>query len=107
MAGDDLTDVIEHVVPLAEMVASLRRELAVAVEQADELPGPRLLVTRCELELQIVIKQTDTGKGGLRFLVLRAGAERSRGNETTHTIRLQLEPEGGRPVPVSSRKKRR
>lgn len=100
MPDSDLSDVIEHAVPLVEMVTSLRRELAVAVEQADSRSGPRLQVTRCELELQIVIKQTNTGKGGLRFMVLRAGAELSRGSETTHTIRLQLEPAGG-PITVS------
>ena len=81
--------------PLAEVIADLRKELEQAIDQAAEQklrfePG----VIEVELSVQIEAK----GEAGVKFWVVTVGA--SAGQSRTHTIKIPLKPVSadGKPV---------
>lgn len=95
--SDNLTDALAHDVPLSQMISSLRQELRVAQQNAQEDDeGPFFGVEDVEVELSIkVTKQT---KGGIKVYVV---GEHSRGSEALHTFRLKLAPRGDIEVSAS------
>lgn len=93
--SNDLTETTDEPIALSEMIATLRRELAVAAAAAPDGPGRRFSVDRCEIELQVAVTRSTTGKGGVKFWVVEAGAEHARAVASTHTFRLHLMPNGG------------
>lgn len=92
MAGQDLTDITEQVIPLTEMIASLRRELAVATVQADDITGPKLRVKQCEIQLQVALRKATEGQAGLKWYAILT-TKHTRAVDNLYTIKLQLEPD--------------
>jgi Trypsin-co-occurring domain 2 len=76
---------------LAETVAALRAELAVAVAAGadEEIQFP---VGPVELEFHVGVTKSAEGKGGLRFWVLELGGGGSRATETVQKLTVTLEP---------------
>ena len=91
-------------IPLAETLQTLRRELQLAQLQSVG-EGILFQMDKIELELKIVISRKTKGEGGIQFYVVKAGGEYERAGETTHTVKLTLNPvdrETGMRVNVSS-----
>lgn len=76
-------------IPLAEMVQTLRKELARAQGQAKD---EKILfeLEKVELELKVVVSRTGKGHGGVEFWVVSAGGEYEKKGESSHTIKLTL-----------------
>jgi hypothetical protein len=76
---------------LAEAVASLRAELAEAVEQGkgQDIKFP---VAEINLEFQVGVTRDVRGGGKLRFWVLELGADAGYGTETIQKVTIALGP---------------
>lgn len=74
---------------LADMIAALRTELEDAQRRAaaEEL---RFGIKDVEVEATVQIVRNTAGRAGVQFWVVQAGGEHSRGNATTHRIKLNL-----------------
>jgi hypothetical protein len=92
MPRQDVTTV--ETIPLAEMVESLRNELAKSRERARGEPL-QFSVERIELELNVEVSRDMKGDGKIVFGVFSVGASASKSSSSTHTFRLTL-------IPVSS-----
>jgi hypothetical protein len=82
---------------LSDLIAELRRELAVAQIKGQGL-HPRLRIEEAEIELQVVITREDSDGIGVKFWVLNADMKDKRADATTQKIKLKLKPsdvEGG------------
>ena len=90
-------------IPLASAIEDLRSELLLALEAGK---GEKLhfRLKPIELELQVAITATGSGKGGVKFWVVEFGVEGGGKRETTHKLKLTLEPigQGGEPFEVSA-----
>jgi hypothetical protein len=85
MAGNAL------VLPLAESIDALRRELSDAI-RTGENEDLQFALGTVELELQVEARREGTGGAGIVFGVVSAGAKGSRSSSSTHTLRLKLTP---------------
>lgn len=94
---------------LADTLKALRSELQQSqLESADE--GILFRVDKVELELRVVVKSTGGGEGKIRWWVVEAGLKAEETEETSHLVKLTLNPidkESGGPVNVSSRKRKK
>ncbi|MFE6821755.1 trypco2 family protein [Streptomyces sp. NPDC057690] len=74
---------------LADMLGGLRRELEDAQRQAagEQL---RFGIADVEVEATVQITRNAAGRAGIQFWVVQAGGEYTRGNATTHRIKLNL-----------------
>lgn len=81
---------------LAEMIASLRRELQTALA-AGQVEAVRFDVDKIELELKVGLSRKQGADAGVAFWVLKAGARIDASQDTMHTFKLSLTPvlEGG------------
>jgi hypothetical protein len=89
---------------LAEMIEALRVELAVAVDQGDG-QSIRFDVGPIELEVEVAATKKTTGKAGVEFWVITAGADRAREDVVTQRIKITLQPKPANspgPVQVAS-----
>lgn len=79
--------------PLHQMIQSLRAQLekCMADAKAEEL---QLKIGSIDLELKVVAASQDDLDGGIGWSVLRFGAKTSKKDETVHTLRINLRPEG-------------
>jgi hypothetical protein len=80
-------------IPLASAIEDLRSELLRALEAGI---GEKLhfRLKPIELELQVAVTATGAGKGGVKFWVVEFGVEGGAKRETTHKLKLTLEPVG-------------
>jgi Trypsin-co-occurring domain 2 len=76
---------------LVEVLGDLRAEIGRA-EQAARGKAIRFSFSSVRIELSVAIEKTATGKGGVKFWVVEAGAEAARKNTTTHLLAFDLQP---------------
>jgi hypothetical protein len=90
-------------VPLANAIADLRAELLKALQEGAG-KDLQFRLRPIELELKLAITASGEGNAGIKFWVVELGAKGSYQNETTHTLKLTLEPvgPGGGDVKISS-----
>jgi hypothetical protein len=90
-------------VPLANAIADLRAELLKALQEGAG-KDLQFRLKPIELELKLAITAGGEGNAGIKFWVVELGAKGSYQNETTHTLKLTLEPVGpdGGDVKISS-----
>ncbi len=81
----------ESHIPLSDLIAQLRRELALAQAQGEDLE-PKLLVEEVEIELQVVVTHEDGAGLGVKFWVLNADIKDKASDATTQRIKLKLKP---------------
>lgn len=80
-------------VPIATAIQELRAQLEAA--QAEGAGKPlRFLAKSVEVELSIVYKSSAEGGGGLKAWFLDLSAKATSGLESTHKLKLVLEPVG-------------
>ena len=80
-------------IPLADAVRALRRELEVAVRQAED-EEIKFALGPVDLELQVEVSNGIEGEAGISFWLVSLGGRASRTAATTHTVRLHLSPVG-------------
>lgn len=84
---------------LKDAIEALRTELSesILVSEGKEV---RFEVGEIEMEFQVAIEQTGTGKAGLKFWVVELGGEVTDKTSTTHKIKIPLKPmwKDGRPL---------
>jgi hypothetical protein len=76
---------------LVEVLGKVREEIARA-ERAASGEDVRFAVSSVRVELSVAIEKSATGKGGVKFWVVEAGAEATHKNMTTHVLAFDLEP---------------
>ena len=89
--AEDLGDELKRNIPLSEMIATLRQELKVALQEGRD---ETILfdVKKIQLELQISVERERGGEGKIKFWVLEAGAKAIAKHQDTHVFRLEIEP---------------
>jgi hypothetical protein len=80
-------------IPLSDLIAELRHELAVAQEKGKGLE-PKLLVEEAEIELQVVVTHEDSVGLGVKFWVLNADVKDRASDAATQRVKLKLKPDG-------------
>lgn len=96
--AEDATQGVE----LADVISRVREELEVA-QRRGRASGMRFRVERVNLEFEVQVRRETGGKGGLRIGVVTAEAGRTKANDTTHRIQVELQPwsrDDGGPVDV-------
>ena len=79
-------------IALSDAIADLRRELTRALEQgADDTV--RFAVGPVELELQVELTASASGKAETKWWVVSAAGELSGERATTHRLKLTLQPQ--------------
>ena len=81
----------ENAATLGELLMHLRHELD-AAQRDDPAHPARFGVDQIELETTVSVSRGQKGTTGLAFKVLSLGSERSRGDEATMRVKLQLTP---------------
>lgn len=82
---------VESRIPLADLIADLRRELSVAQIKGAGLE-PQLLVEEVEIELQVVVTHEDSAGLGVKFWVLNADIKDRASDAATQRVKLKLKP---------------
>lgn len=80
-------------IPLADAIEDLRAELLRAATAGVGQPL-QFRLKPVELEIKLVIKREAEAKGGIKFYVLDFSGGGKLADETTHTLKLVLEPVG-------------
>lgn len=78
-------------IPLSDLIAELRHELALAQVKGEGLE-PKLLVEEAEIELQVVVTHEDSAGLGVKFWVLNADIKDKASDAATQRIKLKLKP---------------
>jgi hypothetical protein len=78
-------------VGLAEAIEALRAELAQAMENAPE-HGVRFRPGPVELTVEAALTKNFGGKAGIKWWLIEAGGEASRGTVVTQTLKITLQP---------------
>jgi hypothetical protein len=89
-------------IALSEMIEMLREEIASA-QRKGKNSTHKFLVESIELELSLEISRKGTGKGGVKFWVVEAGAEYEHANSTIQKCKLTLRPGSSGPLEVSAK----
>jgi hypothetical protein len=76
---------------LSRVIRELRTELAAAIA-AGEGEALRFQIEKIELELEVSVEQSATGKSGVKFWILEAGVDGTKSVAKTQTLRIQLRP---------------
>jgi hypothetical protein len=76
---------------LVEVLGNLRDEIGRA-ERAAAGKDLRFTFSSVRVELSVAIEKSATGKGGVKFWVVEAGAEAARRNTATHLLAFELQP---------------
>src|SRR5262245_26583448 len=74
---------------LSDMISALRRELEESQEDAAD-EKLRFGVSGIEVETQVQVSLDAGAKGGVRFWIIEAGGEVSRGKSTAQRVKLNL-----------------
>lgn len=92
-------------IPLSDLIAELRNELAAAQAQG-EGSEPKLLVEEAEIELQVVVTHEDNTGIGVKFWVLNADIKDKASDAVTQKVKLKLKPtdDDGNPVKIRAPK---
>jgi hypothetical protein len=78
---------------LAQTIAAVRRELNAAVSmKRDQEDIVGFVYNSVEIELELGITNDTEVEGGVKFWVISASAQGTRGEQTTHRIKVGLEP---------------
>jgi Trypsin-co-occurring domain 2 len=84
---------------LKDAIEALRLELSesILVSEGKEV---RFEVGEIEMEFQVAVEQTATGKGGIKFWVVELGAEMSDKSSMIHKVKIPLKPvwKNGSPI---------
>jgi hypothetical protein len=86
-----VTDAPEAI-PLADFVAALRTEIKAAHSLAD--PDLPIELGPVHVEFTLLTRREASGRAGIRFWVVDAGATASRTSESTQQVTLELIPLG-------------
>ena len=78
-------------IPLSDMIAQLRNELATAREEGQD-KELQLLVEEAEIELQVALTREDSLGGSIKFWVCNAEAKDKFADATTQKIKLKVTP---------------
>lgn len=78
-------------VSLSEAIEGLRGELLVAWGSSSQSPL-RFKPSPVELTLTVTVTSDKSAKGGVKWWLLEAGGDLSRGLSATHTVKLTLDP---------------
>ncbi|MEV6399141.1 trypco2 family protein [Streptomyces sp. NPDC051907] len=78
---------------LAEVIGKVRDELELA-QQAGADRDLKFSVEKVDLEFAVQVRAESGGRAGLRIGVVTAGGGASTGRDRTHTIKIELKPEG-------------
>ncbi|HET6354087.1 hypothetical protein OH805_20535 [Streptomyces sp. NBC_00879] len=78
---------------LAEVIGQVRDELERA-QRAGEGRDLKFSVEKVNLEFAVQVRREGSGRAELRIGVLTAGAGASAARDTTHTIQIELKPQG-------------
>jgi hypothetical protein len=91
-------------IPLSDLIAELRRELAMA-QATGESSGLKLLVEEAEVELQVVVTHEENGGLGVKFWVLNADIKDRASDAATQRVKLKLIPTdaNGKPLKIRAR----
>ena len=86
-------------VGLKDAIEALRSELSESI-LVSEGKKVRFEVGEIEMEFQVAIEQTGTGKAGLKFWVVELGGEVADKTSMIHKIKIPLKPmwKDGRPI---------
>lgn len=90
-------------IELSELIEDLRRELNTAMRAAPS-GGLRFALGSIDVELELAVEKSGTGRGGVKFWVLDLGGEVSRGSVATQRLKFSLWPQAdaaGNPPYVS------
>jgi hypothetical protein len=92
-------DISVKKIGLKETLEALRGELseAILISEGKEI---RFEVGEIELEFQVVIEQSQQGKGGIKFWVVDMEGSMGKKDAVTHKIKIPLKPvwKDGKPV---------
>lgn len=80
-------------IPLVRAIEELRSELLAAVASGKNQPL-QFRLKPIELELKLAVTGEGGANAGVKFWVLDIGAKGTATKETTHTLKLVLEPVG-------------
>ncbi|MET7713315.1 trypco2 family protein [Streptomyces sp. NPDC005407] len=78
---------------LAEVIGQVRDELERA-QRAGEGRDLKFSVERVNLEFAVQVRREGSGRAELRIGVVTAGAGGTSARDTTHTIQIELKPQG-------------
>ncbi|MFI2348543.1 trypco2 family protein [Streptomyces sp. NPDC019443] len=78
---------------LAEVIGQVRDELERA-QRAGEGRDLKFSVERVNLEFAVQVRREGSGRAELRIGVVTAGAGGTAARDTTHTIQIELKPQG-------------
>ncbi|MET7617123.1 trypco2 family protein [Streptomyces sp. NPDC005408] len=78
---------------LAEVIGQVRDELERAQRAGDER-DLKFSVEKVNLEFAVQVRREGSGRAELRIGVLTAGGGGSAGRDSTHTIQIELKPQG-------------
>ncbi len=79
---------------LAEVIGQVRDELEQA-QRAGEGRDLKFSVESVHLEFAVQVRREGSGRAELRIGVVTAGGGGSAAREATHTIQIELKPQGG------------
>ncbi|MGW3623782.1 trypco2 family protein [Streptomyces sp. NPDC000880] len=83
----------ESVAGLAEVIGQVRDELERA-QRAGEGRDLKFSVERVNLEFAVQVRREGGGRAELRIGVVTAGGGGTAARDTTHTIQIELKPQG-------------
>ena len=81
-------------IELSDLIGNLRGELDRAMRCAPG-EGLRFALGSIDVEVEVVVEQTATGQGGIRFWVLELSGDVARTGISTQRIKLSLNPQIG------------
>jgi len=81
----------EDSVELTDAIAALREQLSEALRAGDD-EDVRFRLGPVELEFTLTVKKDVHGQGGVKFWVVTLGASGGRSHDTTHRVKLILQP---------------
>jgi hypothetical protein len=82
---------VSEIIPLAGMLAELRKELLQAQEEGED-SALKFQIEDIEIELQVTATQAGEGGVGIKFWVLSADAKGKAAEAKTQKLKLKLKP---------------
>lgn len=89
--ADDLSQHLNRNIPLSEMIATLRQELSVAMENDPDSPL-RFELESVDLELTVRLDRSQEANGKVGFWVVEGGGKASSATSDLHVFKLKLKP---------------
>lgn len=89
--ADDLSQHLNRNIPLSEMIATLRQELSVAMENDPDSPL-RFELESVDLELTVRMDRSQEASGKVGFWVVEGGGKAGSSTSDLHVFKLKLKP---------------